>query len=118
MPTSSLGYYFYNTVEVLIGDDDDYIITGSPLMFGASASPTKSVRNEELCFYFTAVQESIKEEEDKFKLSLSTSDSDIELDRDQGHISILKDPVDGMEICFSILILGIKRCWAKYLTLG
>ena len=68
-------------------------------MFGASASSTNCVEDEELCFNFTAVQESIKEEEEKFKLSLSTTDSGITLHRDQGHVSILKDPTDGMEAC-------------------
>ena len=85
-----------DTVKDIIGDGADYSVSGSPLMFGASASSTNCVEDEELCFSFTAVQDSIKEEEEKFKLYLSTSDSGIRLCGDQGHISIPEDPADGM----------------------
>ena len=83
-------------MKEIIGDDDDYIITGSPLMFGAAATPTNCVVDEELCFTFEAAQDSIKEEEEKFKIYLSTADTGIKLYRDQGHISVLTDDSDGM----------------------
>ena len=89
---------FHCTVKVLIGDEDDYNIEGSHLVFGVSANSTNCVEDEEQCFSFTAVHDSIKEEEEKFKLYLSTSDSGIRFYRDQGHISILKDPADGMRV--------------------
>ena len=87
---------FHRTVKVLIGDEDDYNIEGSHLAFGTSANSTNCVEDEELCFSFTAVQDSIKEEEEKFKLYLSPGASGIRLCGDQGHISIPEDPADGM----------------------
>ena len=91
------------TVKEIIGDGADYIITGSPLMFGAMATSTNCIVDEELCFTFEAAQDSIKEEEEKFKIQLSTADTGIKLYRDQGHITVLRDPSDGMLVCLAPL---------------
>ena len=81
---------------MIIGDDSDYNITGCPLMFGAEASSVNTIQDQKLCFDFTTVQDSTKEEEEKFKAYLSTTDPGIKLCRDQGHISIPEDPADGI----------------------
>ena len=88
--------FFHCAVKVIIGDESDYNITGCPLMLGAEASSVNTIQDQKLCFDFTAVQDSTKEEEEKFKIYLSTIDPGIKLCRDQGHISIREDPADGM----------------------
>ena len=109
---------FHRTVKVLIGDEDDYNIEGSHLAFGVSANSTNCVEDEEQCFSFTAVQDSIKEEEEKFKLYLSTGVPGIRFYRVQGHISILKDLADGMRVwllhkcalCIYCLLIDPQFC--------
>ena len=97
----SIVYFCNCTVKEIIGDSNDYTLVDVPLMFGSTASPTVCVVDEELCFTFEADQDTIKEEEEKFKIYLSTSDTGIKLCNDQGHVTILEDPADGMKLCLS-----------------
>ena len=96
LPQNTLMAFFHCAVKVIIGDDSDYNITGCPLMFGEEASSVNTIQDQRLCFDFTVVQDSTKEEEEKFKVYLSTTDPGIKLCRDQGHISIREVPADGM----------------------
>ena len=75
-------------------------------MFGVGAAPDYCIENEELCFNFTAEQDDIKEEEEKFQLSLYTSDPDIEFCPATAHVAIQEDDSDGMFI------------FSKYITLS
>lgn len=82
-------------MKEIIGDNNDYNIHGIPLMFGAQATPTNCVVNERLCFVFEAVQDDIKEAEDKFKLVLSSGDNGLHFCREQAHVTIPEDNNDG-----------------------
>lgn len=84
-------------VKSIIGDDSDYDIDKNRLGFGLNASATYCVRDEELCFTFQAVDDEIKEEEEKFKLILSTTDDDVCFCSEQAHVTIEEDVTDGEE---------------------
>lgn len=81
-------------VKAIIGDANDYIIRGNPLQFGSNASSTECVVDEMLCITFEAVDDAIKEAEDKFKLYLYTNDSGVCFCPDQAHVTILEDDDD------------------------
>ena len=82
-------------MKSIIGDASDYSLTDVPLQFGAGASPTQCIHDEQQCFYFVATQDDIKEEEEKFKLSLYTNDTGVCFCSDQAHVVIEEDDTDG-----------------------
>lgn len=55
-----------------------------------------------MCFRFEAVQDEIKEYEDKFKLYLSTDDPGVCFCKDQAHVTIEEDD-DDSELTYVIL---------------
>lgn len=81
-------------MKSIIGDYNDYYIYDNPLQFGSNASPTNCEVDELLCITFKAVNDTIKEAEDKFKLYLYTNDSDVCFCSDQAHVTILEDDDD------------------------
>ena len=81
-------------MKSIIGDDSDFNIFDNPLQFGSNASSTNCVVDELLCITFRAVDDPIKEADEKFKLYLYTNDSDVCFCSDQAHVTILEDDDD------------------------
>ena len=97
-------------MKEIIGDYTDYIISNTTLTFGVGAAPDNCIKNETICFNFTAEQDDIKEEDEKFQLYLSTSDPDIEFCYGTAHITIEEDDNDGTmnyNTCISVLVIII-----------
>ena len=85
-------------MKSIIGDASDYSLTDVPLQFGAGASPTQCILDEQQCFYFVATQDNIKEEEEIFKLSLYTNDAGVYFCSNQAHVAIERDDTDGEKL--------------------
>ena len=86
--------FIHSPVNSTIGDSD-YSLFIVPLLFGLAASPRHYVLYEQRCFYFTATQENIEEEEEMFKLSLNTTDPGVYFCPDQAHVVIEEDDTNG-----------------------
>lgn len=86
--------------KVILGDYDDFSISGSPLMFGSGANFANCVTDETLCAYFNATQDTIKEYEEIFKLNLTAYDEGVHLCSDKAHVSIPVDDSDGMLLTY------------------
>ena len=78
-----------------MGDATDYNINPSSVILGAGAGPQNTVNNAMECFNFIAINDSIKEDEEKFKLLLNSTDAAVCPCRDLAHASIEEDPFDG-----------------------
>ena len=92
---SNLFFLLINAVDPIMGDVTDYSISTSSLILGAGAGPINTVNGAMECFNFIAINDSIKEDEEKFKLLLNSTDAAVCLCRDLAHVSIEKDPFDG-----------------------
>ena len=92
-------------VKPITGSESDFIIDPSILVFGSGASPINCIHDEMQCLTFYAVDDEIKEDEEKFKLYLNTTDAGVCFCSDQTHVTIEEDDSDGEKtiiiVCFS-----------------
>ena len=87
------------TVVAILGNTTDYSVNASSVVFEANTGPFNSVSGAVKCIEFEAVDDSIKEAEEKLKLLLTSTDPDISFCRDLAHVAIEEDPNDGNYLC-------------------
>jgi len=89
-----------------LGNAADYNVNANSVVFGADAGPFNSVSGAMECIEFEAVNDDIKEAEEKFKLLLDSTDPGVCLCRDLAHVTIEEDPNDGED----------THCWKLYVV--
>ena len=81
----------------MVGDNTDYLLNITSLVFGSDASPTNRIYGGRECWNFTAVDDGIKEEEEIFKNILTSKDPDLCFCRDLSYLSIQEDLYEGRQ---------------------